>query len=84
MRYQGDRVGEIYHGGSNHHFVEFDVDIDAPDHAWTLFRDPMIWPATASLWPGYYNGMCKRVGYNWPDQIPSWVNAAEFVIEVDG
>jgi hypothetical protein len=82
MPYHGARKRKEFLEGSYHHIIEFDVDVSEPnDHAWTLVRHPMVWPATASLWPGYYDG-CKWVGYNWVDQMPSWVDSAEFVIEL--
>lgn len=99
-RYEGARIGECRDFQGNHHYVEFDVDVQADSHDCFVVR----WPGWAKTdkhpWEGYYQrtvhrqndnctgygeyqyGMCKRVGYRWPDFIPSWVDPSEFVIEV--
>src|SRR5687767_11061969 len=71
--YSGTRKGLVWGNGSWHHYVDFAVNISAPDQNWRVTRAPL----PTSLWPGYYNTFHKRAGYSWPgtagDPFPaSW------------
>jgi hypothetical protein len=85
-RYRGVRVGdETDRFGDKHHYVEFDVDIQAEhrywfvvERPWWAFTDPQPWESSA-------DNMRKRAGFRWLDPVSSWskslVNPEEFVIE---
>jgi hypothetical protein len=51
--------------GEDHHIVEFDVDVSAPDQNWYISKRPSGFSFSSSIWPGYYNGGHKWLGYQW-------------------
>jgi hypothetical protein len=99
-RYQGVRIGECRDFQGNHHYVEFDVDVQADESDWFVVEHPRWASTKLQPWSGYYQrtvyrqndnctgyseyeyGMCKRLGYRWPDFIPPPFNPSDFVIEL--
>jgi hypothetical protein len=63
--FQGSRFGMTKLNNTTHHYVEFDVNLSAPDRFWSVSG-----PMSPSMWQGYYNVTHKRAGFRWPFNWP--------------
>jgi len=52
--------------GNQHHIVEFNVNLSTTDDKWYIAGKPRNFSFSSSVWPRYYNGSKKWVGYQWP------------------
>jgi hypothetical protein len=60
--FNGVRKGVVWDGREWHHYVDFAVNVSAPDNLWRITSAPL----PSSMWPGYYDRYYKRAGYSWP------------------
>lgn len=60
--FSGTSKGLVKDSQGWHHYVNFAVNLSAPDQYWKVTKAPL----STSLWPGYYDTFYKRAGYSWP------------------